>query len=260
MTEGSPRKDVSITLDRATIDFQLFSDGGRSLKSHLARRSVGGTIASDKAGHAVSVKALNAVTLTLLPGSKIGLVGRNGAGKTTLLRALSGIYEPTDGTITIKGSCASMTDMMMGMDPDASGRENIRLRGVFLGLTFEQARATVPDIEEFSELGEFLDLPLRTYSSGMMLRLAFAISTCIRPDILIMDEVIGVGDQSFFAKAEKRLSSMIKETQIFVVASHDNDIIRRFCNRVIVLNAGNIAFDGGVEEGLAFYDTNIRNS
>lgn len=253
-------RDVSITLDRATIDFQLFSDGGRSLKSHVMRRTVGGRIASDNAGHAVSVKALNAVTLKITPGAKIGLVGRNGAGKTTLLRALSGIYEPTDGSIVINGSCASMTDMMMGMDADASGRENIRLRGVFLGLTFEQTREIVPDIEEFTELGEFLDLPLRTYSSGMMLRLAFAISTCIRPDILIMDEVIGVGDQTFFAKAQKRLEEMIHETQIFVVASHDNDIIRRFCNRVIVLDAGNIAFDGGVEEGLAFFDANIRNA
>ena len=254
MSVTSPIRDVSITLDNATIDYQLFSARGRSLKTALLRQAVGGQIASGGQGHAISVKALNGISLKLEPGTKLGLVGRNGAGKTTLLRALAGIYEPTSGSITIKGSTASMTDLVMGMDPEASGRDNIFLRGVFLGLNFAEARAKVPEIEEFTELGEFLDLPIRTYSSGMMLRLAFAISTCIRPDILIMDEVIGVGDQAFYAKAEQRLNDMIDSSLIFVVASHSNEIIRRFCTSVLVMSQGNIAFHGDVEEGLAIYD------
>ena len=258
MTPSEALPDVYIKLDRATIDFQLFSASGRSLKNAILRRSVGGQIATDASGHATSVKALDNVSLMLGPGTRLGLVGRNGAGKTTLLRALAGIYEPTAGTITVKGSCASMTDLTMGMDGDATGRENIFLRGVYLGLTFAEARSIEADILDFSQLGEFIDLPVRTYSSGMLLRLAFAVSTCIRPDILVMDEVIGVGDQDFFERAEKRLNALIDKTQVFVVASHDNDIIRRFCTRVIVLDHGSIAFDGDVEGGLAYYDANIR--
>ncbi len=258
MTVNSREPDVFIRLDQATIDFQLFSDSGRSLKTALLRRSVGGQITTDGTGHATSVKALDGVSLMLGPGTRLGLVGRNGAGKTTLLRALAGIYEPTGGTITIRGRCASMTDLTMGMDGDATGRENIFLRAVYLGLTFAEARAAEADVLEFSQLGGFIDLPVRTYSSGMLLRLAFAVSTCIRPDILVMDEVIGVGDQDFFERAEKRLNSLIDTTQVFVVASHDNDIIRRFCTRVIALDRGRVAFDGDVESGLAFYDSQLR--
>jgi|APTNR8051073442_1049403.scaffolds.fasta_scaffold02989_1 ABC-2 type transport system ATP-binding protein/lipopolysaccharide transport system ATP-binding protein len=260
MTHSAAAPDVSIILDKATVEYQLFSARGRSLKGALLRRTVGGQIKAGGDGIATSVKALDNITLTLRPGVKLGLIGRNGAGKTTLLRALAGIYEPTGGRIIINGTTASMTDLMMGMDMEATGRENIFLRGVFLGLSFERARALVPEIADFTELGEYLDLPMRTYSAGMMLRLSFAVSTSLRPDILIMDEVIGVGDQSFYAKAEARLNEMIDSAHIFVVASHDNDIIRRFCNRAMVLHQGHIMFDGEVEAALAYYAENLKNA
>lgn len=243
---------ASIILDRVTVDFPIYNAKKRSLKSELIRRTVGGHIEAIDDNH-VSVMALRDVSLELKDGDRLGLIGRNGAGKSTLLRVLSGVYEPPIGRVAIEGSISSLTDMTMGMDAEATGYENILLRSVFLGVSVKQARASIADIEEFTELGNFLKLPMRTYSSGMVVRLAFAISTAVTPEILIMDEIVGAGDAAFFVKAEARLNRLIGSTHILVLASHDHEILRRICNKAALMEEGRLRMIGPVDEVLAAY-------
>jgi ABC-2 type transport system ATP-binding protein/lipopolysaccharide transport system ATP-binding protein len=243
---------ASIVLDRVTVDFPIYNARKRSLKSELLRRAVGGRIQADDESH-VSVVALRDVSLTLNDGDRLGLVGHNGAGKSTLLRVLSGVYEPPVGRAEITGSVSSLTDIMMGMDPEATGYENIMLRSIFLGVSFAQARRNIADIEDFTGLGNFLNLPMRTYSSGMTVRLAFAISTVVTPEILIMDEVISAGDAAFFEKAEARLNRMIGSTSILVIASHSDETVRRMCNLAGLMRGGSLQAIGPVDDVLELY-------
>ena len=175
----------------------------------------------------------------------MGLTGHNGSGKSTLLRVLAGVYEPTGGILKISGSVASLLDISIGMDPEVTGLENIFLRGLIMGLTRDQIKKKVEEIVDFSELGNFIDLPVRTYSSGMSMRLAFSISTSIEADILLMDEWLSVGDADFVKKAEVRLKSLVKKTPILVMASHSPDILKEVCTRIIRLDGGRIV-DGDV--------------
>jgi ABC-2 type transport system ATP-binding protein/lipopolysaccharide transport system ATP-binding protein len=243
---------ATISLDRVTIEFPIYNARARSLTGELFRRTVGGKIQSDKSSR-VSVVALRDISLQLADGDRLGLIGHNGAGKSTLLRVLAGIYEPSLGRAQIEGTVASLTDITMGMNLEATGYENIMLRGVFLGLQVNETRRMIPEIEAFTELGEFLKLPLRTYSSGMMLRLAFAVTTAVIPEILIMDEMIGAGDATFVAKATARLNQMISNSRILVIASHDVEIIRRFCNRAALMETGRIATVGPVDQVISAY-------
>ena len=243
---------ASIELDQVTIEFPIYNARGRSLTVELFRRTVGGLIQSDNSSH-VSVVALRDINLMLTDGDRLGLIGHNGAGKTTLLRVLAGIYEPLCGRAQIKGTVASLTDITMGMDFERTGYENIVLRGVFLGLQPREMRQMIPDIEEFTELGEFLELPLRTYSSGMLLRLAFAVTTAVVPEILIMDELIGAGDAAFVVKATARLNQMISSSRILVIASHDVETIRRLCTKAALLQTGRIVRIGPVDEVISAY-------
>ena len=238
---------ATISLDRVTIEFPIYNARARSLTGELFRRTVGGKIKSDNSSH-VSVVALRDISLELADGDRLGLIGHNGAGKSTLLRVLAGIYEPLAGRARIQGTVASLTDITMGMNLESTGYENIMLRGVFLGLQVKEVRRLIPDIEAFTELGEFLKLPMRTYSSGMMLRLAFAVTTAVIPEILIMDEMIGAGDAAFLAKATARINQMISNSRILVIASHDVETIRRFCNGAALLETGRIVRMGPVEE------------
>ena len=227
---------ASIELDQVTIEFPIYNARGRSMTVELFRRTVGGLIQSDNSSN-VSVVALR----------------DNGAGKTTLLRVLAGIYEPLFGRARIDGTIASLTDITMGMDFEATGYENIVLRGVFLGLPAREMRRMIPEIEAFTELGEFLELPLRTYSTGMLLRLAFAITTAVVPEILIMDELIGAGDAAFVVKATARLNEMISNSHILVIASHDVETIRRLCNKAALMQSGRLVRIGPVEEVISAY-------
>jgi ABC-type polysaccharide/polyol phosphate transport system ATPase subunit len=214
-------------------------------------RRLGGRIAThDKL---TVVRALEDIDLELKEGDRLGLVGHNGAGKTTLLRVISGVYRPQRGRVSVEGHLSSYTDIRLGMDSESTGWDNIIFRCVFMGLTFAQAKAAAPAIAEFSELGDYLNLPVRTYSSGMYVRLAFAISTHVQPEIMVMDEMIGAGDAAFIDKARKRIEGLLAKTKILVLASHDHSILRAFCNRVLWLERGKVQSIGSPQEVIAAY-------
>jgi lipopolysaccharide transport system ATP-binding protein len=198
---------AKITLNKASVDIPIFNANGRSLTSRILEVATGGRLDADPNGKVI-VRALSDVTLELQDGDRVGLVGHNGAGKSTLLRVLSGVYVPTGGIAIIQGSIGSLIDFSLGINPEASGRENIFLRGALLGLSKTEVKAKFEEIVAFSELGEFIEMPMRTYSSGMQLRLAFAVSTIVRPEILLMDEwlsvVRGLKDDSEIPEGEQR--------------------------------------------------------
>lgn len=237
-----------IELTGVGVEFAIYSARGRSVRNSIAHRAVGSVIAQREKDDVRIVRALSDITISVRRGDRLGLVGGNGAGKTTLLRVMSGIYPPSQGQAIIEGRIAALTDLTLGMDLEATGYENILLRGALLGLTRKQSRALYEDIAEFTELGEYLDMPVRTYSTGMLARLGVGIATAIVPEILIMDEMIGVVDASFVEKAQKRINSVIDKSSIFVVSSHSEAIIRRFCNRLLRLSAGRVVADGTPNE------------
>ncbi len=221
------------------VEFPIYDAKSRSLKNTVLRAATGGAIASDSANNVV-VRALDHVTFELVEGERIGLVGHNGSGKTTLLRALAGVYEPISGTLDVRGRVASMLSITLGMDVDASGYDNIFLRGMILGLTRREIREMVEEVSEFSELGDYIQMPMRTYSAGMTMRLMFAISTCVQADIILMDEWLSVGDQDFTQKAEARLIKLVDRSKLLVIASHSPDVIENMCTRVIHMEHGKI--------------------
>ena len=244
---------AKIELVDVTVDIPVYNVRGRSLKSMVFQHAIGGRVRARERGDVVVVRALDAVSASFSSGERIGVIGHNGAGKSTLLRVVSGVYAPTTGHVWVDGEVSALTDIMTGIDPEATGYENIIYRGILLGHTRSQAKALVPEIEAFSELGEYLNLPVRTYSTGMMMRLLFAIATSIRPAILLMDEMISVGDANFVEKARARLESVISEASILVISSHVENVIREFCKRVIWLEHGKIIMDGASGEVLDAY-------
>lgn len=232
-----------IEFKNATVEFAIYNATGRSLKKQLFQMATGGQIGSDERGRVV-VRALENLTFSLRNGDRVGLLGHNGAGKSTLLRVLSGVYEPSSGSVCIEGKVGSLIDISLGIDHEATGLENIYTRGALLGITRASMRQHIDEIIEFSELGEFINMPLRTYSTGMHMRLVFAVSTILRPEILLMDEWLSVGDEGFRHRAEARLTSMVEATNILVLASHSRDLIMSTCNRVIWLEHGRIHMMG----------------
>lgn len=243
----------SISAKDLTVEFPIFENSHRSLKKKVLNLSTGGTIGNDAGDHPV-VCALDKLNFELKDGERVGLVGHNGSGKTTLLRVLSGIYSPTGGSINIQGRTASLLDVSTGVDPDATGFENIYLRGIMNGFKPKAIKAKVEEIADFTELGEYLNLPVRTYSSGMMLRLSFAISTSIDADILIMDEWLSVGDADFRDKAAKRLKGLVDKASILVIASHNPELIESVCTRKIQLEHGHIVLDEPVTNSASSTD------
>lgn len=239
--------DVSVTIP-------VFNARGRSFSSNLLRVASGGKLDSDSRGN-VRVNALEGVSFSLSSGDRVGLVGRNGAGKSSLLRALSGVYHPSRGTARVEGTVGSLIDLSLGINPEATGRENIFLRGALLGLSKEQLKQKYEEIVDFAELGDFIEMPVRTYSTGMHLRLAFSVSTVIEPEILLMDEWLSVGDEEFLSKAEARLSALVNSSKILVIASHSRSLIETLCNRVVWLENGKVKMDGVPNDVLPRYFT-----
>jgi len=236
-----------IRLEGVSVNFPIYDASSRSLRTQVLAVSTGGRIGAD-ARHHVSIQALDDISLTLERGDRLALVGHNGAGKTTLLRVIAGIYEPTQGRVTVEGKIAPIFDLGIGMDPEASGYENIQFRGLYLGLTRAQIRAKTEEIADFTELGSFLDMPIRTYSAGMHARLAFAISTCIEPEILLLDESIAAGDAAFLQKGKQRLEDFVAHAGILVLATHSEDIIREMCNKAVLMEHGHVVVSGSVDE------------
>lgn len=225
------------------VEIPVFNANSRSIKTRALQIATGKKLSAAQSGHVV-VRVLRDLNFTLSDGDRVGVVGHNGAGKSMLLRVLSGIYHPTHGRIISQGDVASLIDLSLGIDLEATGRENIFLRSALLGLSKKEVAVKLNEIVEFSELGNFIDMPMRTYSSGMHLRLAFSISTIIRPEILLMDEWLSVGDENFKNKAERRLAELVYTTKILVMASHSRDLILKTCNRVLWLEHGSIRMDG----------------
>lgn len=234
---------ASIDFSSVCVDFPIYNANGRSLKKRLIQVATGGQLGADQQGRVI-VRALENLSFSMKDGDRVGLLGHNGAGKSTLLRLLSGVYAPSSGTARISGEIGSLIDISLGIDPEATGRENIYLRGGLLGMTRPEINSQIEEIVEFSELGDFVDMPLRTYSTGMHLRLAFAVSTIVRPEILLMDEWLSVGDEGFKHKAEIRMTELVQSTNILVIASHSRDLVLRTCNRVLWLEHGKIRMDG----------------
>jgi lipopolysaccharide transport system ATP-binding protein len=231
-----------ISAREVSIEFPIYENSHRSLKNTVMHLTTGGRIGNDARKFPI-VKALDNLSFEFRHGERVGLVGHNGSGKTTLLRMLSGVYAPVRGELRVEGKIASLLDVSMGLDPDATGFENIYLRGIMDGMMPSEVRARIDEIAEFTELGEYLNLPVRTYSSGMMVRLAFAISTNVEADIILMDEWLSVGDADFRSKATARLEALVDSASILVIASHDFALIDQVCTRKLHLERGCIVSD-----------------
>ena len=229
---------AKIKFDNVTLRYPVYNAHSMYLRNHLVRMATGGLI--ENSSNLTVVTALNQVSFELNDGDAIGLVGHNGAGKSTLLRTIAGIYEPEQGKIIRQGRIATVLEIGAGLEAELTGYDNIISLGMMMGLSHAQAVALTPDIESFTELGDFLQLPVRTYSSGMTMRQMFAVATAITPEILLIDEMFATGDASFQQKSQERIQNMIGAAKIFVFASHNPDLIRRYCNRVFRLEHGNL--------------------
>lgn len=233
---------ASIRLEDVTVEYPIYNARSMSLRNQLVSISTGGRMARHDGG-IVTVLALDGITLDLKDGDRVGLIGHNGSGKTTLLRTMAGIYKPARGRLSVDGHVSSFFGLGAGVDPELSGYENIVRMSMLLGARQAEAEARIPDIEEFTELGNFLSLPVRTYSAGMQTRLMFAVATAAHPEILLVDEVIGAGDAEFQVKARHRMNGFIEKSSIFVLASHSAELIHSFCNKICRLEHGRLVQD-----------------
>lgn len=238
-----------VKLENVTLEYPIYSSKSMSLRNTLLRIGTGGVLKKDDSD-IIKIKALNDVSFELREGDSVGVIGHNGAGKTTLLRTISGNYKPTSGEVITKGSIKSIIDLGAGMDPELSGYENIKRINLLNGYSLKDIKEEMSNIEEFTDLGGFLDLPVRTYSSGMIMRLMFAISTSFSPEILIIDEMFGTGDESFQKKAQKRIEGLIDNSKIFIFSSHSMDLINKYCNKILFLDHGNLTIRDKTEMNL----------
>lgn len=239
---------TSIDLENVSLEFRLHQTRHVSLKEFVLKRMFRRSATPFK-----YVRALENVTLSIREGDRLGIVGHNGAGKSTLLKLLAGIYPPSEGVRTVRGQVSSLFDLQLGFEPDATGWENIAYRGYLQGETPKTLRAKFGDIADFSELGDFLNSPVRHYSSGMLVRLAFSVATAIDPEILLIDEVLSAGDLAFQKKCRKRMEEMLAKAHLIVMVSHDLEALTRFCNRAIWLDHGRIRLAGPTREVIAAY-------
>jgi lipopolysaccharide transport system ATP-binding protein len=238
-----------IRLDKANLHYAAVAFRERSIKSLFAS-----VVRTKPARPPIAdIHALKSIDLDIAPGERVGLLGHNGAGKSTLLKLIAGLYPLSSGRREVDGTVRALFNLSLGFEPYATGRDNILYRGLLLGMTPKTMRALEEEIVAFADLGEFIDYPLMTYSAGMQVRLAFAISTAVGGDILLLDEVIGAGDAEFMSKARKRIAKLIDDAEILVLASHDRNTLRSMCSRGLVLDRGAIVFDGEIEAAIDFY-------
>lgn len=233
---------AKISLENVSVEYPIFNAGSMSLRNTLVKVGTGG-IVQRGTNNIVTVRALQNLSFELNDGDRVGLVGHNGAGKSTLLRTLAGIYVPTAGTVTTIGKISTIFELTAGIDAELTGYENIIRMGMFLGANKKMAEGFISDIEEFTQLGNFLSMPVHTYSAGMMARLAFGVATAVQPDILLIDEVLGAGDAEFQQRAKQRIDGLIESAKILVLASHSDEIISHYCNRVLRFEHGNLLLD-----------------
>ena len=238
-----------------TLQVPIFQPSERKLLSNPSRFLADLYLSRTKRG---TITILNEISFTLMPGDRLGLIGVNGAGKSTLLRILAGIYTPSAGQLEVNGKAKGLFDITMGMNPEATGLENIYLRGFQMGLNFKSIKQLVPEIVEFSELAEFIENPFNTYSTGMRMRLAFSISTMVAPDILLLDEWIGTGDAGFRAKVEGRMDSLLAQSRGLVLASHNTELMKGLCTHGLVLSKGRALFYGELSEALDIYNAQLK--
>jgi ABC-2 type transport system ATP-binding protein len=251
-----------IVAKNLSVDFPVIG-ASRSFRSEVLAGKVGGLLrrsgtGAEPTGGIVKVQALEDLTFWLEEGDRLGLIGHNGAGKSTLLRVLAGSYKPTRGTLEVDGSVVPLLSLGVGMDNDFNGYDNILFYGLYMGLTRKEIAERSRDIAEFTELGDFLNLPTRTYSAGMLLRLSFAIATSIAPDILLIDEVFGAGDASFYDKAKKRMEKMLEASSLLVIATHSMAIIADYCTKGAVMDKGRLAFLGSTADAIKYYNDHIN--
>ena len=244
--------EAIIRLDGVSVLFPVYQAGSRSLKKRILFHGSRGNIGRD-ARDQIVVAALRDISLSVAVGDRVALIGSNGAGKTTLLRTMAGIYEPVEGAVRTRGRISPMLDINLGIDVDLNGYDNIRLRAALLGLSTLEIERRLPEIAEFTELGDYLDMPVRTYSAGMMLRLSFAVATCFQPEILLMDESILAGDARFLGKAEARIQSFIQRASVLVLASHSLDLTKRWCNKGLWLDQGRVRMWGPIDDVVEEY-------
>ena len=239
---------ASLMLENVTVDFPIYGSQ-KTFRHALFEKATGGLIRREgRNNQRVTVRALENICLSLSHGDRLGMIGHNGAGKSTLLRVCAGVYEPTYGKIDINGKVSPLFNTSPGLDGDDTGYENIQTCGMFLGMTPEEIARKIPEIEQFSELGDYLSLPVRTYSTGMLVRLGFGIATSIDPEILLLDEGLGAGDARFADRANKRVDALIERSSILVLASHSDALIKAMCNKAILLQGGRIIASGSVED------------
>jgi lipopolysaccharide transport system ATP-binding protein len=235
-----------IQLDKVSLDFPLFVKQTHALDKRDSNKS------------ARRFRALEDVSLDLNDGDRLAIIGSNGSGKTTLLRLLAGVYQPTNGKLSIEGSIGSLIEINLGIDMESTGRESLFVRAALMGMSRKEASSIVEVVREFSELGDFFDLPVRLYSSGMQFRLAFAISSLISRDILLMDEWLSVGDEAFREKSERKLESLVSSSKILVIATHSLELAKRLCNRAIWLEGGRVVEDGYPGEVIEKYAHSVQ--
>jgi ABC-type polysaccharide/polyol phosphate transport system ATPase subunit len=241
----------SINLNNVSLEFPIYNAQSFSLKHSLLKAATGGMLKKSK--NVVHVTSLKNITFSLEHGDRLGLIGHNGAGKSSLLKLLAGIYTPTTGDIQVVGATSTLFDVLLGTHDDMTGRENLYISSLLRGKSLQEAKESLDRMGEFTELGDYLSVPMRTYSSGMKLRIGFAVATEGTPDILLIDEIFGTGDQNFVSKSVKRLTSLIERSGILVFSTHSEDLLRQLCNKVMILEHGEIKAMGPTEETLAFY-------
>lgn len=246
-----------IILQDVSLHYPIYGANTRSFKRTLVDVATGGRLHNND--RKIVVNALQNISFKLNKGDKLGIIGHNGAGKSTLLKVLAGIYEPQQGSLQIKGKVSSLLDIHVGMQFEATGYDNIKLRSLILGLSKKEHHNIVPDVEDFTELGNFMAMPVKTYSSGMAMRLAFGISTAAIPDILLLDEVIGMGDANFINKAHRRIENLVERSNIVIISSHMTDVIRKFCNKVLWLEHG-VAKQFGSLDVLDLYLDSVKEN